>query len=130
VFCKHTFVVPANAAQGGKPPGALRGASPQPKPSGRGGAGVSIAIGVAFVAAGAAGFWNASRPTVPAEQPKPDPISIPVAPPTPIAPLAPVEVAVAVAPTAELGQIVEGTTSIGGKFYLVEYLNSGTVPIT
>ncbi len=123
IFCKHEFVVPEPAtSDAARVPSA---ASARPKAS----AAIVVAslVGALCVTFGV-GLVLSFR----ANAPEPEAAVAPGASfvvGSGSGNLPPVDVAPAAAPSAALGQIVEGNTSIGGRFFLVEYRNVGTLPI-
>ena len=131
VFCKQSFVhsLPSAALPAGNV--ALR-----PTQTAGSSVGVAVALGGLLMAGGVVGWMNSRRPPPKAnvdDTMGTAGVTLPAGPtshPSPIRPLAPIEVLPAPAPAAELGEIVEGATINGGRFYLVDYTNVGQVPIT
>jgi len=133
VFCKHVYVVPAPKQIIAAPLDTLMATKSAARSRGAVGF-VVMAVGLMLVVASAVVFLRfrsvdetsttstSGLPTVSM------PVSMPVTGQgaTPL-PSTPVAVAPAQEPQVELVHVIEGTTSIGGRFYLVDFKNTGTV---
>lgn len=132
VFCKTSYRVPLPAVA---PALASAVVAPAHAATARSPAGfVAMAVGLMVVVTSLVVFLRFRAPpeptsgiTIPAIG---GGVTVPVSDPSaPAVPVLPVAAATEESPTAELVNVLDGTTSIGGRFYLVEMRNTGTVTI-
>lgn len=132
MFCKHVYVrpAPAGAPTVATTTGAATIVTP-PKAHGL----VPMALGVALVVAAGGSYWLfrtsastplTSSPTGASGLPS---ISLPVVDTDPSLPVTPVAAQTDEIPPLELTTVVEGHTSIGGRFYLVDVRNPADVAV-
>lgn len=124
VFCKREFTLDPPVESNRNPAATVRQAgatTPGAKPTVLGLIvlvvllmGVGAALSIAGRSAPSPDTASGGMPPVELSSPIPPTTVVAAAPPT---------------PTAELTQVVEATTSIGGKFFLAEYSNTGTIRI-
>lgn len=131
VFCKHEFTyVAPNAAKPHAPVTVFAPDLSTPrKPSSAGGLVVAAATVMVIVGAMTALVLFKSSAPAPMPPASVSPVYSSQSSPTPVMPIAPVAVAPAAEPSAEVTSVSEGRTSIGGRFFLADYANTGTVPI-